>query len=423
MSGAEAKRSGNAGAWAEEAAAYMQGLLEKLAGFSEPGEGITRLLYSPEWARAQRFLLEQIADSGLEGYADGVGNVYGELTGLRGSEPIVLTGSHIDTVVSGGRYDGAYGVAAALSALRHLNRTYGPPLRTLTAVSFAEEEGSRFPLTFWGSGHVTGLYDVSEAADCRDADGVSLQAALSGCELSPRRPAPSRGGLAAYVELHIEQGIVLERTRTQLGVVSAICGQRRFAVVVRGTANHAGTTPMGLRSDALAAAAEMTLRLEALAAAAGDPLVATVGRLEVRPNTPNVIPGEVRFTLDIRHGDEAELEAFCARALTAFAEIAERRGAALMIEPRLAAAPAPMDARLQAELAAICAGQGFSWRSMVSGAGHDAQLFAPLCPAAMLFVPSRGGVSHAPEEYTPPEALAAGLNVLIALLYKLGYEE
>lgn len=408
---------------AEEAAAYMQGLLEKLAEFSEPGEGVTRLLYSPEWMQAQQFLLEQIADSGLEGYADDVGNVYGELTGSRNSEPIVLTGSHIDTVVSGGRYDGAYGVAAALAALRHLRRTYGPPQRTITAVSFAEEEGSRFPLTFWGSGHVTGLYDVSEAAGCRDAGGVSLQEAMAGCELGPRQPKPSCSSLAAYVELHIEQGIVLEREGTQLGIVSAICGQRRFAAVVRGTANHAGTTPMGLRCDALAAAAEMTLQLEALATAAGDPLVATVGRLEVRPNTPNVIPGEVRFTLDIRHSDEAELEAFCARALAAFAEIAKRRGAALQIKPQLAAAPAPMDARLQAELAAICAGQGLSWRSMASGAGHDAQLFAPLCPAAMLFVPSRGGISHAPEEYTPPEALAAGLNVLIALLYKLGYEE
>ncbi|WP_059043506.1 hydantoinase/carbamoylase family amidase [Paenibacillus rubinfantis] len=232
---------------AEEAANYMQGLLEKLAEFSEPGEGVTRLLYSPEWMQAQQFLLEQIADSGLEGYADDVGNVYGELTGSRSSEPIVLTGSHIDTVVSGGRYDGAYGVAAALAALRYLRRTYGPPQRTITAVSFAEEEGSRFPLTFWGSGHVTGLYNVSEAAGCRDAGGVSLQEAMAGCALGPRQPKPPCSGLAAYVELHIEQGIVLEREGTQLGIVSAICGQRRFAAVVRGTANHAGTTPMGLR--------------------------------------------------------------------------------------------------------------------------------------------------------------------------------
>ncbi|MGG6309651.1 M20 family metallo-hydrolase [Paenibacillus macerans] len=404
------------------AAADMLELLEKLASFSDPGPGVTRLLYSPEWAGAQRFLLERMAESGLDSFADGVGNVYGRLSGSRSSERVVLTGSHIDTVVNGGKYDGAYGVAASVTALQHLYRAYGPPLRTLVAVSFAEEEGSRFPLTFWGSGHLTGLYDGREAAGCRDEAGVTLQEAMADCQLGPRRPAPRCGDIAAYVELHVEQGIVLERSETQIGIVSAIAGQRRFAVTVEGTANHAGTTPMGLRRDALAAAADLTLRLEALAAEAGDPLVATVGRLDVRPNTPNVIPGEVRFTLDIRHSREAELEAFCAAVDAAFAAIAKRRDVAVRLEPRLTAAPAHMDARLQAELASVCDRRGLRWRSMVSGAGHDAQLFAPRCPAAMVFVPSASGISHAPEEYTSPADLASGLDVLLALLYKLGYE-
>ncbi|WP_025695112.1 M20/M25/M40 family metallo-hydrolase, partial [Paenibacillus durus] len=165
------------------------------------------------------------------------------------------------------------------------------------------------------------------------------------------------------------------------------------------------------------------LQMERLAVEAGDPLVATTGRLVVTPNTPNVIPGEVAFTLDIRHSREDELEAFCASVVSAFEEIAGRRNVALDMALRLSASPAPMDGGLSAELEAICLQQGRTYRSMVSGAGHDAQLLAPRCRTAMIFVPSQGGISHSPEEYTPPEELAAGLEVLIALLYKLGYEE
>ncbi|WP_051459345.1 allantoate deiminase [Paenibacillus zanthoxyli] len=404
-------------------AAEMMELLEELSAFSAPGDGVTRLLYTPEWKKAQQFLLNRAGESGLTAYSDSVGNVYGKLTGTRDDGKVVLAGSHIDTVVNGGKYDGAYGVGAAFTALRYLSSVYGPPLRTLEAVSFAEEEGSRFPLTFWGSGNVTGLYDGSEAEDCRDSEGVTLLEGMKSCGLDGKEPSAPRSDISAYVELHIEQGIVLERTGMQIGVVSAIVGQRRFAVTVKGTANHAGTTPMGLRRDALAAAAEMMLQMERLAAEAGDPLVATTGRLVVTPNTPNVIPGEVAFTLDIRHSREDELEAFCASVVSAFEEIAKRRDVALDITLRLSASPAPMDSRLRAELEAICLRQGRTYKAMVSGAGHDAQLFAPRCPTAMIFVPSQDGISHSPEEYTSPEELAAGLEVLIALLYKLGYEE
>ncbi|MDT3425902.1 allantoate deiminase [Paenibacillus forsythiae] len=403
--------------------AEMMELLEELSAFSAPGDGVTRLLYTPEWRMAQQHLLNRAGESGLKAYSDSVGNVYGRLAGTRPDGKVVLIGSHIDTVVSGGKYDGAYGVAAAFTALGYLNRMYGQPLRTLEAVSFAEEEGSRFPLTFWGSGNVTGLYDGSEAEDCKDSEGVTLLEGMKSCGLGDKEPSAPRSDISAYVELHIEQGIVLERTGMQIGVVSAIVGQRRFAVTVKGTANHAGTTPMGLRRDALAAAAEMMLQMERLAAEAGDPLVATTGRLVVTPNTPNVIPGEVAFTLDVRHSREDELEAFCASVVSAFEEIAERRNVALGMALRLSASPAPMDSGLRAELEAICHQQGRTYRAMVSGAGHDAQLFAPRCKTAMIFVPSQGGISHSPEEYTPPEELAAGLEVLIALLYKLGYEE
>ncbi|WP_150273071.1 Zn-dependent hydrolase [Paenibacillus tepidiphilus] len=396
-------------------------LLEELAVFSAPGPGVTRLLYTPEWKGAQHFLQEKMAAAGLETRMDGVGNVYGRLPGREAHDKVILTGSHIDTVVHGGKYDGAYGVAAAITALGYLRETCGQPRRTLEAVSFCEEEGSRFPLTFWGSGHVTGHYDGGEAADCADRDGMTLRAAMAACGYPASGAAALREDIGAYVELHIEQGIVLERAAQQIGVVQAIAGQRRYTARVGGAANHAGTTPMGLRRDALAGAAEMLLWLERAAQDAGDPLVATAGRLETYPGTPNVIPGEVRFTLDIRHSEAGMLEQFCQAAAAACGGIARRRGLTFALEETLATAPAPMDRELAERLEQLCSEQGLTHHRMVSGAGHDAQLFAPRCPAAMLFVPSRGGVSHAPEEYSSPEELAAGLNILTALLYELAY--
>lgn len=418
----------------------MLALLDELAAFSAPGPGVTRLLYTPEWYQAQQFLQERMAGLGLKVRADQVGNVYGTLTGSRVTDKVILTGSHIDTVVNGGRYDGAYGVAAAVTALHYLQRTFGQPLRTLEVVSFCEEEGSRFPLTFWGSGNVTGLYNGSEHGDYADVEGVTLGAAMAACGLGDIEAAgavdpdaleheygstsrPARSDIAAYIELHIEQGIILERNSREIGVVQAIAGQRRYIIKIGGTANHAGTTQMGLRRDALAGSAEMLLALERSAIAEGDPLVATTGRLEVYPGTPNVIPGEVQFTLDIRHSEAGTLERFCSEILEAFTLIAGRRGLDLEVQPLLATAPAPMDKRMTAALEHFCVKQGKSYRSMVSGAGHDAQLFAPLCPAAMIFVPSRGGISHSPEEYSSPQELAAGLEVLTEILYELAYTE
>lgn len=416
----------------------MMELLEELAEFSAPGPGISRLLYTPVWLQAQQFLQERMAALGMEVRTDQVGNVYGRFTGSQPSAKVILTGSHIDTVLNGGKYDGAYGIAAAITALHYLQQTFGQPLRTVEAVAFSEEEGSRFPLAFWGSGNVTGLYDGSEADSCADSAGVTIASAMEACGLGckPGRVGdtiaeaedaggmtPHREDIGAYVELHIEQGIVLEQSGLEIGIVEAIAGQRRFIVKIGGTANHAGTTPMGLRRDALAGAAEMLLAMEQAALEAGDPLVATCGKLEAAPGTPNVIPGEVQFTLDIRHSEAEELERFCAGVQAEFEEIAGRRGLALQLTATLATTPAPMDKELRALLEQLSQQQGKSSRTMVSGAGHDAQLFAPKCPTAMIFVPSRDGISHSPDEYSSPEELAAGLNLLTAILYELAYKE
>lgn len=403
-------------------------LLEELAAFSTPEPGVTRLLYTEEWSQAQIFLQEKMAGLGLEVSVDKVGNVYGRLSGRDPQQKVILTGSHIDTVVNGGKYDGAYGIAAAMIALQDLQRNFGQPQRTLEVVSFCEEEGSRFPLAYWGSGHVTERYDGSEAETCIDAEGVTLKAAMAQSsflqditEEKASKRTGVRNDIGAFVELHIEQGIILEKTDTQIGVVQGIVGQRRYVVKVSGIANHAGTTPMFMRQDALASAVEMLYVLESSAKTAGEPLVATSGKLEVYPNTPNVIPGEVLFTLDIRHSEEDELERFCEKLLAECNEIAVKRGVILEVTSVLHTVPAPMDTKLSAMLENICRQQAKTYRMMVSGAGHDAQLFAPRCPTAMIFVPSRAGISHSPEEYTSPEQLVAGLEVLTAMLYELAY--
>lgn len=400
-------------------------LLDELSSFgaSEDG-GVTRLLYTPAWLEAQLFLANRMKGIGLDVRFDRVGNLFGRLQGKLEDAPVIMIGSHIDTVQSGGKYDGAYGIAAGIAALDQLQTTYGQPDITLEVVSFCEEEGSRFPLTYWGSGNVTGMYDWQSGGAIHDQDRVTLQEAMEAIGFGKQdQPDARRTDIAVYVELHIEQGPILERLDKRIGLVEAIVGQRRYVITVQGDTNHAGTTPMSMRCDALVGVAEMMVQLEAEARKYGEPLVATVGRIEAWPNTPNVIAGNVEFTLDIRHPNEDSLTEFSEEALTQLREIADGRGLKLTIVPWLTAKPSPMSGDLTRRLERIAKELSLSSKRMVSGAGHDAQLFPAQCPTAMLFVPSQGGCSHSPEEYTSPDELEDGVSVLTALLYELGYGE
>jgi allantoate deiminase len=410
-------------------AGSVAGLLDELAlcGAERDG-GVTRLLYTPSWLDAQRLLERKMTEAGLAVRYDCVGNLFGRLAGRGAESGVVLTGSHVDTVRSGGKFDGAYGIAASLTAVRYLRERFGPPIRPIEVVSFCEEEGSRFPLAYWGSGNVSGVFHPEQADGIVDAQGVTMREAMEAAGFGRSGPAgepPSakRADIAAFVEVHIEQGITLERFGERIGIVETIAGQRRYVVTVIGETNHAGTTPMTLRRDALAGAAEMMLFLERAAQKAGEPLVATVGSIASDPNVPNVIAGSVEFTLDIRHMSETLLTGFCDTVLGTFRMIAERRGLKIKVRSVLHTRPAPMDPVLAGRLERICASRGIPYRRMMSGAGHDAQMFRSVCPTAMLFVPSRGGVSHSPDEYTPPDDLALGATVLAELLYELAYEE
>jgi allantoate deiminase len=407
---------------------YAEQMLEVLEWLSsygaDPEGGVTRLLYTEPWLQAQRALVGKMQQLGLEAGFDAIGNVYGKLQGSNDLLKPILTGSHVDTVKNGGKYDGAFGVIASMLALGYLKAVYGTPKRTLEVVSFCEEEGSRFPLAYWGSGHVTGVRTLAGAAGIADPEGVTLLEAMlqAGFDTASLGEHPARReDIGAYIEIHIEQGSVLAYKRKQIGVVTAIVGQIRLTVIVTGTSNHAGTTPMTMRKDALAGAAEMVALTEQMALEEGEPLVATVGRLEVKRGTSNVVPGEVEFTLDIRHTDELKMDAFRVRLITRLEEIAMRRELTIEKVENLHASPVAMHEAISAEIEAACDTHGFQSMRLPSGAGHDAQLFGPICPTAMIFVPSVAGISHSPDEFTEPDDLVIGFQTLVQVLYQYGY--
>lgn len=231
-----------------------------------------------------------------------------------------------------------------------------------------------------------------------------------------------RDDIAAFIEVHIEQGAVLEQDGFSIGVVETIAGQRRMKFEVIGESNHAGTTPMPMRRDALEGVSMMILKLRQEALRIGAPLVATVGRLQVLPNVPNVVPGKVIFTVDARHADGQALDRFCQWVMKEFATLAAERQLEIEGTEWFREEPVPMNERLKQHMDDVCGQMGISSKRMISGAGHDAQMFEHICPTAMLFVPSRRGISHSPEEYTRPRELAVGVLVLTELLYRLGYE-
>lgn len=400
-------------------------LLEWLGAFGkDPGGGISRLLYTPEWLAAQKALEKLFLEAGLEVHYDAIGNLFGQLQGSRYKEETILTGSHIDTVKNGGLYDGQYGIIAGFLAIQYLQEKYGQPLRNLEVVSIAEEEGSRFPVSFWGSNNIVGQYSAEDVHNVRDFDGIPFVEAMhqAGFDFPPESQWV-RSDLKAFIELHVEQGGVLERERKSVGIVRHIVGQRRYTIVVTGEANHAGTTPMKYRKDAGQAAFRMAQAVHELAVAHGEPLVATVGKINLQPNIANVVPGQAMFTLDVRHIDQGELEDFTDQALADMQQIARKVGVKIEIDQWVDTAPVAMDERLASVLKEQCEQSGISYKMMHSGAGHDAQVMAAHMPSTMLFVPSRRGISHSPHEYTDPKDLARGVQVLIRTLYHLAYKE
>jgi len=384
--------------------------LAAAARFGADGGGVTRFAWSPELAEASAWLRERLAELELETELDPAGNVLGRWPA--GAGGAVLLGSHLDTVPRGGRFDGALGVLAALDAIRRLRARGGVPARPVWLASFMDEEGSRFRTGMLGSRAFVGE-DLSDLAGRRDRDGVTLAEAMAAAGFSFERLPEARAvdRVAAYLELHIEQGPRLERARVELGVVTAVVGLRSYRACFTGEANHAGTTPMETRRDALAGAARAVLALRD-EARRREGMTANVGVVSVEPGGFNVVPGRCEFTIDVRSPTPegfARLDEFVRESIRMIGA-EERLEHELEETHRLA--PVSLDAGLVETLERAAELEGASTMRMVSGAGHDAMTLGRYVPAAMLFVPSRGGVSHSPEEFTEERYCELGTRVV-----------
>jgi allantoate deiminase len=396
--------------------------LEGLNRFTdEPGK-LTRLYLSPAHRQAAEWTKGAMEVSGLTAFIDAAGSVQGRREGPVPGGPCVMIGSHIDTVKDGGRFDGNLGVVAGILVAKALHDAGVVLPFALEVVAFGDEENVRFPTSFSTSNALAGAYR-EEWLSARDADGVSLRDALVGFGCDPAGiPALARrpGSILAYLEVHIEQGPVLEVNNEAVGIVTAINAQKRARIRVTGEAGHAGTVPMSLRKDALTAAAEMALALEAIAAG-HDNAVGTVGVLRPEPGATNVVPGAAEFTIDYRSPRNDTLASMDAAIQARFSEIAKRRGVGLTITPYSQDDATPMTESLQAAFAAGIArtGSNLSARRLPSGAGHDAMMMARLCPAAMLFVRNEKGISHSPLENMTEADAGIAIKVLLETVLEL----
>ncbi len=336
---------------------------------------------------------------------------------------MIASGSHIDSQTPGGRYDGALGVIGALVALRTLRERCGQPRRTIEAVSLCEEEASRFHATnFWGSRAITGSIGPDEPDRILDSDGISIADAMGVVGLDPRRiPEAVRDDVEAWIELHIEQGPVLEAAGVPVGVVDAITSIRHYVVQLIGRSDHAGARPMQGRLDPMAGFAEIVTAVIGVALEAGPPAVTTVGRIQVEPNLPSAVPDIVTFTVDSRHPDPQAIEHQHAQQEQLMREIAERRNLEVSWQTPLDLPPCLCDPEIMAALERAGREQDVPFIRMHSGAGHDTQNMAKIAKVAMVFARSKDGRSHTPAEFTTTDDAVAATRVLAAALHELAY--
>ena len=383
-----------------------------LARLSELVGGLTRVFLSPQQAQANALVLGWMREAGMTAELDAIGNCVGRYEGVTPGLPCLMLGSHLDTVRDAGKYDGMLGVLAAIECVAALHATHTRLPFAIEIVGFGDEEGVRFGSTLLGSRAVAGTFDDA-LFDKPDAGGITLRAALAAFGLDAgavatvaRRPEQ----VLAYAELHIEQGPVLEAEGLAVGVVTAINGGNRFNIALSGMAGHAGTVPMGLRRDALAAAAECILAVESIAGSMPD-VVGTVGRIDAQPGAMNVIPGKVVFSLDVRAPTDAQRHTAIAAIRAGFEGIARRRNIGIALTPLWDAKTASCAPAMQRQFAAAIAHEGLPVRHLPSGAGHDGMALIDLAPIGMLFVRCEGGISHNPAEAITLADVATGTRV------------
>jgi N-carbamoyl-L-amino-acid hydrolase len=393
--------------------------LEELGRFGrDPRGGLSRPSFSRADLEARDWLKGLIVEAGLELREDGAGNIFGRRPGPGRT---IMAGSHIDTVVQGGMFDGAVGVLAALEGLRRVREEGVATTRAMEVAAFTDEEGNLVG-DFLGSRAFAGLLDPAAVRTGTTSFGTPLAEILSGTRFSADSilgAARERPDLEAYLELHIEQGPVLDAEDVPVGVVEAIAGKRWRLCSFTGRASHAGTTPFELRRDAFLGLADFAQKATRLAAAASEGSVATIGRVTAHPGAFSIIPGKVDFTLDARSADPNGLAGLEKALLALAAEIAATRGLAFASKLVDATEPVRIEDRMRTLIQKEADGLGYATMALPSGAGHDAQIVASLCPVGMIFIPSPDGISHAPEESVRWDDLEKGANVLLASWLRL----
>ncbi len=388
---------------------------ETLGSFTEDAPRVTRTYLSAQHKQAGEYLIGLMRRAGMTADFDALGNIVGRYEAADPRAPVVMTGSHQDSVRNAGKYDGLFGIITAIACVGDLHARGKRLPYTLEIVGFGDEEGVRFGATLIGSKAMAGAFDPAWL-DKADDQGVTLRQAIAdfGGDPDGWRAIDRRGkNVVAFVESHIEQGPVLLNQDLALGVVTAIAGASRLRINVTGLAGHAGTVPMGARQDALTAASEMVLSVERYCETHGG-LVGTVGKLGVLPGASNVIPQDVEFTIDVRSGDDALRRKAVADIVAGFEDIARRRKVVVATAPLFAADAAPCDPALQQRFADAIAAHGIAVHHLPSGAGHDAMVFPAVAPMAMLFVRcGNNGISHHPDETMTAEDAEVATSVLL----------
>ena len=387
---------------------------------------VTRLVFSVKELRSRQLLIHLMRQAGLKIHIDAIGNIFGRLDGANPKAPAVLAGSHLDTVIHGGKYDGPVGVIGALEAVRTIRENNIAFRSPLEVVCFVGEESSRFGFSTLGSSLVAGEVRPKDLTNAVDQQGTKLADVLASLGISRRNLSAIKrnpNGLKAYLELHIEQGPILEAKKKRIGLVTAIAAPSRFRVVFTGQADHSGTTPMEMRKDALVASAQLIEYVEKtcrkFSSMAKGRVVGTVGAMRIEPGVINAVPGKAELSVDIRGITARSKDRVATMVKQKAGAIARARGIGVAILPIREEHPVPLDKRLLRVTKDICDEKGLDYEIMPSGAGHDAMQMAKITPAGMIFVPSTRGISHNPLEWTDPEDICLGAQLLMETMIRV----
>jgi allantoate deiminase len=405
----------------------LQKNLEALHQYTAtPGEGTTRLPFTKEARAAANHIKKMMTETGLTAREDEAGNIIGVLEGTDPSLPVLVTGSHFDTVTNGGDFDGLAGIMSGIEVARLIRQKGFGLKRDLVVIGFHDEEGIRFGTGYFGSKSILGQVSQEDLHRYKDKDNVSIYEAMKEYGLTPEdlpKAAWDLKTIKAFIELHIEQGPVLYQSGQELGLVECIAGIQRYIITVRGRPDHAGTTPMNMRIDAAEAAAKVIAQIPDLAREKDDDTVATTGYIKVLPGDINVIAGEVQFSVDIRSRNNANIEDIVTKIRTELDNVCARYGTTHVMDNKLAVRPVNLSEDMLTRLERLCKARAYQYRRMTSGAGHDALAIGQVLDTVMLFFPSKDGRSHCPVEWTEYRNIAKATILLHDLIMDMQEEK